>query len=392
MGVCRVESTAVIPAEKRAPIDGQLLTQLRAIAVRGLARMYLPRERMFCFCIRRTAAGDAPEGVSRRYTAITLLGLAPESDATARGILSGETAASVCRRLLGNVAQVENLGDVALTLWAGQVLGVSERSAAYERLRQLAPVERPQPTVELSWTLMALTLAAELPGAAELRDAVARRLLSAFEPRAGLFRHAVGGGRALRRHVTCLADLVYPVQALSHYYRATGDEAAWAAAQQCAALMCARQGQAGQWWWHYDARTGAVIEGYPVYAVHQDAMAPMALLAVTETGGTDYGAAIRRGLDWLEHSPELEGRTLIDELAGLVWRKVARREPAKLTRTLQAAATAVRPAWRVPGADTLFPPVAIDWECRPYHLGWLLYAWSPLRQTAWGLTESEPGS
>ena len=34
----------------------------------------------------------------------------------------------------------------------------------------------------------------------------------------------------------------------------------------------------GQWWWHYDVRDGSVVERYPVYSVHQHAMAPMALL------------------------------------------------------------------------------------------------------------------
>jgi hypothetical protein len=174
--------------------------------------------------------------------------------------------------------------------------------------------------------------------------------------------------------VACFADLVYPIQALSHYYRATGDGVAWSAARQCAALACERQGAAGQWWWHYDVRRGAVIEGYPVYAVHQDAMAPMALFAVADAGGPDYSAATRRGLEWLEHAPELHGPSLIDAAAGLVWRKVARREPGKLTRTMQAAASAMHPALRAPGTDTLFPPVAIDWECRPYHLAWILYA------------------
>ena len=65
-----------------------------------------------------------------------------------------------------------------------------------------------------------------------------------------------------------------------------------------------------------------------------------------------------------------------------MWRKVARREPGKLTRTMQAAASAMHPALRAPGTDTLFPPVAIDWECRPYHLAWILYAWSPARLAA----------
>ena len=287
------------------------------------------------------------------------------------------------------MAQVENSGDVAVMLWAAQVLAlpVAERTRAYRRLCALDSRERTQATVELAWTLIALTRNEDLDGATAFRDVSARRLLSAWDASSRLFRHTAGKGSTLRGHVGCFADIVYPVQALSEYSRATSDGAALAAAEQCAQNACALQGPAGQWWWHYDTRTGAVIEGYPVYSVHQDAMAPMALFALAEAGGTDHSEAVRRGLDWLVRSPELGGRSLIDDQAGLVWRKVARHEPRKLTRRLQAAASAVHPALRVPGVNSVFPPVAVDWESRPYHLGWILYAWSPARLARWGLAE-----
>ena len=79
-----------------------------------------------------------------------------------------------------------------------------------------------------------------------------------------------------------------------------------------------------------------MIEGYPVYAVHQDAMAPMALLAVEDAGGPDFAGPVERGLEWLRSAPELGGGSLVDDAAGLIWRKVARREPGKLARSLQA--------------------------------------------------------
>jgi hypothetical protein len=33
------------------------------------------------------------------------------------------------------------------------------------------------------------------------------------------------------------------------------------------------------------------------------------------------------------------------------------------------------PNARLAVLDTLFPPGSLDAECRPYHLGWVLYAW-----------------
>jgi hypothetical protein len=58
---------------------------------------------------------------------------------------------------------------------------------------------------------------------------------------------------------------------------------------------------------------------------------------------------------------------------------VARKEPNKLSRYMQAAASSVHPSLRAPGLDTIFPPETIDFEDRPYHLGWVLYSWPAAR-------------
>jgi hypothetical protein len=58
-----------------------------------------------------------------------------------------------------------------------------------------------------------------------------------------------------------------------------------------------------------------------------------------------------------------------------VWRKAGRRERGKAARVAASVTTAIRPGWHLPGVDRLLPPSRIDHECRPYELGWLLYAW-----------------
>jgi hypothetical protein len=199
-----------------------------------------------------------------------------------------------------------------------------------------------------------------------------------------MFPHVVGGGAGgFRDHVSCFADLVYPVHALSRYAELCGNPEAGDVARRCASTIFSRQGSDGQWWWHYDRRTGDVVERYPVYAVHQDAMAPMALFALEHAAGIDLRSPIARGLNWLAHAPELLGGSLIDEDAGLIWRKVARREPRKVSRYAQAAASRLHRTLRTPGLDTLFPPGVVDHEDRPYHLGWLLHAWPAERAARW---------
>jgi hypothetical protein len=204
---------------------------------------------------------------------------------------------------------------------------------------------------------------------------IADHLMAFCDRRSRLFPHLLGGSGP-RSHVTCFADQVYPIHALSLYAAARGDRRALEIAAGAAQQICDRQGAAGQWWWHYDVRTGRVTEGYPVYAIHQDAMAPLALRALIAAGGPRMDAHVNRGVDWLVAAPELNGGSLIDPALDMVWRKVGRHEPAKASRYIQAAATRLSGGRRMPLVGAMFPPGAIDYEDRPYHWGWLLHAWA----------------
>lgn len=368
---------AAVVAAPSPGATADLVRRLRALAIEGLPRMYRRDLGLFAFRVRRHTTGVVMEGLSHRYTAIVLLGLAGEAERDR--ILERIAPEALCARLLADLGQMASLGDVALTAWAATALDHPGRRAAWDRLRELQPADAAHPTVELSWALAA-ACAEETAPARALRGALARRLVGAFDPRSAMFPHVIGEpGRAPRAHVACFADLVYPVHALARYFAVSGEREALDVASRCARAICRLQGTAGQWWWHYDRRTGRVVEHYPVYAVHQDAMAPMALLALQDASGERFDAAIARGLAWLASAPELGGGSLIDTATGFVWRKVARREPGKASRYLQAAASRLHPHLRVPGLDIAAPPRAVDHEDRPYHLGWLLHAWSPER-------------
>jgi hypothetical protein len=364
-----------------APVT--LVSTLRDLAIRGLARMYRPNEKLFAFRVRRIGKEHILEGSSHRYTAIALIGLAAEEKAVQASVLARTGVGEVCARLVRDRDRLENLGDVALVLWAACATGYQDRRSLVERLIALRPSEAAHPTVEVAWTLAALCAEFDAP-LGSLRRQLASRLITSFEPHSGMFPHHLGGQTgSFRSHVSCFADLVYPIHALARYAELFDDVEARDIASRCAGAVCARQGLGGQWWWHYDRRTGDVVEQYPVYAVHQDAMAPMALFALESATRTDLRSPIAKGLAWLTRAPELRGGSLIDEGAGLIWRKVARREPRKLSRYVQAAASRIHPAFRTPGLDMLFPPSVVDYEDRPYHLGWLLHAWSADRAARW---------
>ncbi|NQU76914.1 MAG: hypothetical protein HQ546_11440, partial [Planctomycetes bacterium] len=149
---------------------------LRELAVRALSRMYLPAERLFAFRIRRTPAGDRLEGVSRRYTAIVLIALAGEDDSIAEQIFCGQTVDDVYRRLLDGLDDTDDIGEVALALWACRIIGHPRAGEALARLRAMDSVGRPYPTVEIAWCLTALSVGGDGAADGPLAGAIADRL------------------------------------------------------------------------------------------------------------------------------------------------------------------------------------------------------------------------
>lgn len=313
-----------------------------------------------------------PAGTSSRYAAIAALGLLRLPEPVQRQVLAGEDARELIGRLAKQLDTMAGPGDVALLCWAAAEAGHSELPHALARLAELDLAAGPLPVAAAAWVVTALVAARSVADVERHLAAARRRLLAA---RAAVYPHTTGAGAAwYRSHVGSFADQIYPVQALARLHRSSDDPQALAAADAVAAALCQAQGEAGQWWWHYDARSGAVVEGYPVYSVHQYAMAPMALLDLADAGGHSHLGAVCRGLRWLAAPPETQADLLLDE-PPVVWRKVARADPGKLVRGLAAATTRLRPGWRLPALDRLYPPGTVDHECRPYEPGWLLYTW-----------------
>ena len=75
------ESAVRIPSEvpgrgaSSPPTLEEAVRPLIELSIKGLERMWMKDQGLFCFTVRDGQNGPAPEGVSLRYTAITLLGL-----------------------------------------------------------------------------------------------------------------------------------------------------------------------------------------------------------------------------------------------------------------------------------------------------------------------------
>lgn len=366
------------------PDAGALVSRLLQVAVRGLPTMYRPEAGEFAFT--RAAVGEDRDGlatelrgVSTRYGAIVALGAQWLTGTAQREVLSGRSASDFTGTLVERLPGVTNLGDAALICWAAAQDGHPLLRDAVARVRELDEKPGPRYVVEVAWLVAALATAREQADVEDILKRARDMLLTSRHRGSALFPHTTGPGLAplYRAHVACFADQVYPIQALARLHRSGDDVAALAAAEECAARICEVQGEGGQWWWHYDSRTGAVVERYPVYSVHQHAMAPMALFDLGEAGGSDRTAAITRGLRWMTRQPELggDGPPMIVDDSALTWRKVYRGDPKKLIRAAHALTTRVVPGLRLRPVEGIFRPTAIDRECRPYEFGWLLFTW-----------------
>lgn len=370
------------------PEAADLVERLLLLAPRGLAAAHLG-EGGFAQTLRGhrgsqgTVGSVHAEGSNPRYAAMAALGLARLPDHGQRQVLEGRPATALLGAGLDEASRGEP-GALALTAWAQAEVSGQYAERALRELHALVRSTTPVPTVAVAWAVTAAVAAGPLGDTTALLADGCERLLAHRGPH-GIYPHVLTGSPrwSPRRHVGSFADQIYPVQALARAARATGDASLLTAAGETAGLLCHHQGPAGQWAWHYDTRTGAVVERYPVYSVHQHAMAPMVLFDLAEAGGADHADRIALGLRWLLTHPEVEEELVATDL-GVVWRKVGRRERAKASRVAASLTTAVRPGSQLPGLDRLLPPTRIDHECRPYELGWLLHAWLAAEQDGAG--------
>jgi hypothetical protein len=348
------------------------VSQLMDVAIRGLEPMFDPEKRLFCYRLRQTSQGLVREGISRRYTIMTLLGLLRAQSAAFQSALNIPDTLDC---LLSDTAWLDNIGDLGLLLWLCALSSEEHLTRFYamfdlERVFERYPDVRGRFTMELSWFLAGLAHAGgtglrQPPALARLADET-YRLLRANQGAHGIFGHmdkwsSLAG--LVRGRVGSFADQVYPIYAMAHFAQIYGQKEAWQNAFECASAICRLQGPLGQWWWHYDSVTGRVVGQYPVYSVHQHAMAPMALFALQDTGNADFGEQIYKGLGWISGANELQ-QDLENAAAGIVWRCIL---PSKSTSYSARIRTLFGKPQNLGAMQILF-------ECRPYELGWLLYA------------------
>ena len=361
------------------------IKQLCDLAARGLEPMFDPATKLFCQRYLRQDGGQdngmVRQGVSYRYSIMSFLGLLEYERSGGKSPIPLRAAIENLVDQSAAAKSVDNIGDLGLLLWlcakaAPERLPNVQRDFTIESALDRYEGAHEGNTMELSWFLTGLSYAAVSPGGsagnwrqlAERTYASLRRNQGGF----GFFGHSGTSGTLaakLRGRIGSFADQVYPIYAYSKYGTAFESNTALNEAKNCAAAICKVQGSLGQWWWHYDSVTGRVVQRYPVYSVHQHAMAPMALIAVNQAAKCDFSEAMFKGLRWIYGANELNTPTLDSSLA-VAWRAI---QPQSKLRLRAAQATAYL---RFPDESGSPGPLKMLYECWPYELGWLLYAFS----------------
>jgi len=353
-----------------------MVQHLVAAAEAGVVQMFDREKQLFCYRLKKTDRGLVREGLSRRYTVITLLGLHQFEHA---GFASPIDTKPVLQNLSTNTGWVNNVGDLGLLLWLCALAAPESLAELDSRLDVTSALRRYRDarkglTMELAWFLSGLChwALAQPAKLADLRTLAFETygMLQTNRGSGGLFGHAGKGSTAgwIRGKIGSLADQLYPVYAMTKLSEVYGDNGAAKGALDCARVLCAAQGPLGQWWWHYDASNGRVVQGYPVFSVHQHGMVPMTLLALGDALQVDFGPWIYKGLRWIHSENEL-GFDMEDASANVIWRSIYQPTLKKLWNAALNAGMGREENRSGNGLRILF-------ECRPYELGWLLYAFA----------------
>ena len=350
--------------------------ELEHFALRRLPSMQLA-DGVFCHELR--AGEGRPEGRSLRYTLIVLLGLLRAEE---HGLENPFHLGALRSRVLSELNSPElTPGDLGLALWAesrsegdavGELVGALKAKLAGSDLDGLL-------SMEVAWIATGLTEAGargELGAGEPILAECRAQLIDKRRPRDGLVTHVLRGRRKRLPH---FVDQIFSVLALSQLARIRDDGAARDAARSIGDLLLRNQMPNGAWPWIYDPVRGTVVEPYELYSVHQDSMAMIGMHGLSEaTGEPRYRDVAVKSLDWNYGNNEL-GVQMLDREAEMIYRSI-RRKPrfARARQARNAAATYLHASPRLADPEEL----EVNRAMRPYHLGWLLEAWSGREELA----------
>jgi len=353
------------------------IASLSALAIRSLVSLFDEKEQLFAERATVSADGYRRNQPSRKQTMIALMGL--HRMATLGGAQPFDLTA-IRNRAFQDRSWVKSVDDLGLLTWFTAVCLPERLRAVLEEFdfeNALTSYEdgRQAQTAALASFLAGISHA-RLASSEQLQDLTdtavdTYRLLQANQSRGGIFGRA-GAARfprgILYDRFGTFAHQMSAIYALAKFAQAFQIDEPLESALACANAMCALQGESGEWWFLYDKRTCRVVSRYPLLALHQCGAAPLGLLALGEAIGRSFDDVVFKGLSWFRGASEL-GNLILKADRAFVWNSIG----------LEGRVVQVREAVLailMPSRKTDVSGLKIQYESRPEHFGWLLYAFA----------------
>ncbi len=342
------------------------------LSLKGLEKMQRS-DNLFCYKTVDDGNQILTKGKSVRYTLICLIGMAK---AIRCGYELPFKPSDIWPALIANLnSQTLTTGDYGLYLWANELynFGYTDRILSILGQKLLSDkIVNHLTGMERGWIVYGLCLAAEKgyqDAYNELGKILSFIIHKTVAP-SGLFFHT--GSKNFRSKFPCFATQIYCIHALIKASKTMNNKTYLRLAMNAADVLCQHQLSDGGWAWIMNTDNGSVAEPYEIYSVHQDAMAPMALIPLyEETGNIAYLKKVLSGLIWIFGRNELSSN-MINETGNIIFRSI-RRKPVFSRLALYTNVLGNKLFNFSPFGRKAF--VELNRTCRPYHLGWILEAW-----------------
>jgi hypothetical protein len=340
--------------------------------LKGLEAMYIPEEGTFASSYRLsegTMVHFRDKDWEYKYTMNCLPGL---HQLKRRGIdVFLDVQADYNRMAARADEQFQSVENIAATVWTGNYIGAR---IPKDVTSQFDSILKNITTLRLTAQALAWMIVACLECGQERHQEalqLAQLALKRFvHPDTSLVRHVPDG---FRRDWASFAASCYMAYAFLRLARETESEWANTVGLRIARAIVQLQGRHGQWAWFYHVPSGKVADYYPVYSVHQHAMAPLFLLEAIDHGYVEFREPLLKGFRWVLGHNELE-RSMTDNSHHVIWRSVVRREPlgrlGRYSRIIGTNYGGLRA--RIQRREAL----QVNKECRSYELGWALFAFA----------------